>query len=65
VAAFVVATSWMVLGYFIAETIMYDRMAALAEVPANILQAAGSVALASLLLPVFSRIISSTRVQGV
>jgi hypothetical protein len=51
----------MVLGYFIAENIMYDRMAALAEVPANILQALGSVVLATLLLPVFSRIISSAR----
>ncbi|HNY65341.1 MAG TPA: ECF transporter S component [Deltaproteobacteria bacterium] len=64
VAGFALATSWMVLGYFVAETIMYDQKAALAEVPMNILQAAGSVALASLLLPVFNRIISSTRGPG-
>ena len=51
----------MVLGYFIAESIMYDQKAALAEVPANILQALGSVVLATLLLPVFHRIISATR----
>jgi uncharacterized membrane protein len=61
VACFCIATSWMVLGYFGAETIMYDQKAALAEVPANLLQAAGSVILATLLLPVFSRIIPSAR----
>lgn len=61
VMSFVMATAWMVLGYFIAETIMYDQKAALAELPANILQASGSVVLATLLLPVFHRIISSTR----
>jgi uncharacterized membrane protein len=61
VACFITATAWMVLGYFIAENIMYDQKAALAEVPMNILQAAGSVVLASLLLPLFNRIISTTR----
>lgn len=61
VIGFVVATAWMVLGYFIAENIMYDQKAALAEVPANILQALGSVVLATLLLPVFHRIISGTK----
>jgi uncharacterized membrane protein len=60
-ACFCIATTWMVFGYFFAEFIMYDRMAALAEVPANILQAVGSVVLATLLLPVFSRIISTYR----
>lgn len=60
-ASFCAATSWMVLGYFLAETVMYDQKAAFAEVPANVLQAAGSVVLASLLLPVFSRIVSTTR----
>jgi uncharacterized membrane protein len=57
VLCFIVSTAWMVLGYFIAETIMYDQKAALAEFPANCLQAGGSVVLASLLLPLFSRII--------
>jgi uncharacterized membrane protein len=53
---FVVSCAWMVLGYYVTEVFMYDQKAALAEVPANLVQAAGSVALASLLLPVFSRI---------
>ncbi len=61
VACFIVATSWMVLGYFIAETIMYDQKAAMAELPANILQASGSVILASLLFPIFNRIIRTRR----
>ncbi|MRR14693.1 ECF transporter S component, partial [archaeon] len=61
VASFIIATAWMVLGYFIAENIMYDQKAALVELPQNILQAAGSVVLASLLLPLFHRIISTTR----
>lgn len=61
VIGFILATAWMVLGYFIAENIMYDQKAALAEVPANILQALGSVILATLLLPIFHRIISATR----
>jgi hypothetical protein len=51
----------MVLGYYATEVFMYDQKAALAEVPANLLQAAGSVILATLLLPLFSRIIRATR----
>lgn len=61
VFVFIVATAWMVLGYFVAETIMYDRMAALAEVPANLMQAGGSVVLATVMLPVFNRVISEQR----
>ncbi|MBN2297428.1 MAG: ECF transporter S component [Deltaproteobacteria bacterium] len=61
VACFIAATSWMVLGYFLAETIMYDQKAAMAEVPANILQASGSVILASLLFPIFNKIIHTRR----
>jgi uncharacterized membrane protein len=61
VLCFIVSTAWMVLGYFIAETIMYDQKAALAELPANMLQAGGSVVLAALLLPLFSRIIRQVR----
>lgn len=57
VLCFIIATAWMVLGYFMAETIMYDQKAALAELPANMLQAGGSVVLAAFLLPLFSRII--------
>jgi len=62
ILCFIVATAWMVLGYFIAETIMYDEKAALAEVPFNILQAFGSVVLATLMYPVFNKIISTKRV---
>jgi uncharacterized membrane protein len=61
VLSFALATAWMVFGYFAAETIMYDQKAALAEVPANTLQALGSVVLATLLLPLFHRIISTAR----
>lgn len=56
ILVFLLATAWMVLGYFVAEWVMYDQKAALAELPANIVQASGSVVLASLLLPVFHRI---------
>jgi uncharacterized membrane protein len=62
ILCFIIATAWMVLGYFIAETIMYDQKAALAEVPANILQASGSVVLAAFMFPVFNKIISTKRV---
>ncbi|MBN1636395.1 MAG: ECF transporter S component [Deltaproteobacteria bacterium] len=61
VACFVLATAWMVLGYFVAEAIMYDQKAALAEVPANIMQALGSVILASLLFPLFYRVINGIK----
>lgn len=61
VLVFMLATAWMVLGYFVSECIMYDQKAALAEVPANIVQASGSVVLATLLLPVFSRIMSARK----
>ncbi|MFY9398671.1 MAG: ECF transporter S component [Desulfomonilia bacterium] len=61
VMSFALATAWMVLGYFIAETIMYDLKAAIAEAPFNLMQAAGSVVLASLMLPVFGRIIATVR----
>ncbi|MEA2101552.1 MAG: ECF transporter S component [Thermodesulfobacteriota bacterium] len=61
VLCFCVATAWMVLGYLVAEWIMYDKMAAMAELPFNLIQAAGSVILASLLLPVFNRVIQKRR----
>jgi uncharacterized membrane protein len=61
VACFIVSAAWMVLGYYATEVFMYDQKAALAEVPANLLQAAGSVILATLLLPLFGRIIRTTR----
>ena len=61
ILCFIVSAAWMVLGYYATEVFMYDQKAALAEVPANLLQAAGSVILATLLLPLFSRIIRATR----
>ena len=61
IMCFTLATAWMVLGYFIAETIMYDQKVALAEVPANIIQALGSVVLATILLPLFQKIIATAR----
>jgi uncharacterized membrane protein len=61
IACFIVATAWMVFGYYVTEVFMYDQKAALAEVPANLLQAGGSVILATLLLPLFSRVIRATR----
>ncbi len=60
VLCFIVSTAWMVLGYYGAETVMYTQKAALAELPANVIQAGGSVVLATLLLPLFSRIIRGT-----
>jgi len=59
ILCFIVSTAWMVLGYYVTEVFMYDQKAALAEVPANLLQAGGSVILAALLLPIFSRIIKT------
>ena len=57
--SFLLAVSWMVLGYYAAECLMYDPKAALAEVPANLIQAGGSLVLASLLYPVFERVAAS------
>ncbi|MGO9147764.1 MAG: ECF transporter S component [Desulfomonilia bacterium] len=61
ILCFIVSTAWMVFGYYVTEVFMYDQKAALAEVPANLLQAGGSVILATLLLPIFSRIIKTAR----
>jgi uncharacterized membrane protein len=60
VMCFVVSTAWMVLGYYLTEVFMYDQKAALAEVPANLIQAGGSVVLATIMLPVFSRMIPAS-----
>jgi uncharacterized membrane protein len=58
ILVFMLATAWMVLGYFVAESIMYDAKAALVELPANVVQASGSVILATFLMPVLQRIVS-------
>ncbi len=63
VLVFILATAWMVLGYYTAETIMYDSKAALAELPANVVQASGSVVLATLLMPVMQRILSARKAE--
>lgn len=60
IVCFVACTAWMVFGYYVTEVFMYDQKAALAELPANLVQAGGSVVLATLLLPIFSRIIRTT-----
>src|SRR6056297_2306148 len=39
----IIATLWMVTGYFVVEVFKFKIAAALAELPGNILQAAGSV----------------------
>jgi len=59
IVAFILAAAWMVLGYYAAESFMYDSKAALAELPANIVQASGSVILASLLMPAMQRFLVS------
>lgn len=61
VVIFALATAWMVLGYFVAGTIMYDQKAALAELPFNVFQALANTVLATILLPLFQRIIPSAR----
>ncbi|HVN70920.1 MAG TPA: ECF transporter S component [Desulfomonilia bacterium] len=63
ILCFIISTAWMVLGYYVTEVFMYDQKAAMAEVPANLLQAGGSVILATLLLPLFSRIIKTARTE--
>jgi uncharacterized membrane protein len=57
--SFLLAVAWMVLGYFGAECLMYDPKAALVEVPANLIQAGGSLVLACLLYPLFERVAAS------
>ena len=65
IVCFIICTAWMVFGYYVTEVFMYDQKAALAELPANLIQGGGSVILATLLLPLFSRIIHSGRPEGV
>ncbi|AEF17561.1 protein of unknown function DUF1393 [Thermoanaerobacterium xylanolyticum LX-11] len=55
-AVFVLAASWMVLGYYIGGAFMYGSKAALADVPGNILQGIGSVIIGSVLVASLSRV---------
>jgi uncharacterized membrane protein len=61
ILCYIVSAGWMVLGYYVTEVFMYDQKAALAEVPANLLQAGGSIVLATILLPLFSRVMKNAR----
>lgn len=55
VARIVIATflagAWMVAGYFVAGAILYGFSGAIAELPFNLVQAGGSIALAVVLAP--------------
>ena len=55
VLSFVVAASWMVIGYFCAEWIMYDFAAALGELPVNIVQGSISTVIAIMMVPELAR----------
>lgn len=52
----ILGSLWMVGGYFLVETFLYGRGAALAELPGNFLQAAASVVIAPLLTYLVSRV---------
>lgn len=51
VVATLLAGAWMVAGYFIAGAILYGFSGALGELPFNLVQAGGSIVIASVLAP--------------
>lgn len=55
----VVATLWMVAGYFIVEIFKFGTPAALAELPGNLLQALGSIIISILLYKILSKKVPS------
>lgn len=57
VAASAVAGIWMMAGYFIAGCALYGLAGALAELPFNLVQAMGSVAIAAVLTPAALRVV--------
>lgn len=57
IAASTVAGIWMIAGYFIASSVLYSPAGALAELPFNLVQAAGSVAIAAVLTPAVLRVV--------
>jgi len=57
IAASIVAGIWMIAGYFIAGSVLYSPAGAFAELPFNLVQAAGSVAIAAVLTPAVLRVV--------
>ena len=51
IPAMLVAGAWMVFGYFIADTVMYGWATALADALGNVVQAVGSLLIASFIMP--------------
>ncbi|NLH14857.1 MAG: ECF transporter S component [Firmicutes bacterium] len=58
-----IAGAWMVAGYFIAGTILYGFNGAIAELPFNLVQAGGSIAIAIVLAPAIRSLQTFTSFQ--
>lgn len=56
-AASTIAGIWMIAGYFLAGSALYGPAGALAELPFNLVQAGGSVAIATVLTPATLRVV--------
>lgn len=56
IAIFILASMWMVFGYYIGGSLMYGFKASLADVPGNVVQGIGSVIIGSILVESLSRI---------
>lgn len=52
----IIGAAWMVLGYYIAGSIMYGFKASLADVPGNTIQGIASIIIGSILINIISRI---------
>lgn len=52
---YVLATSFMVLGYFVFESMIYDWRVALLSIPANLIQAISSIFLCKLVLSTYTK----------
>jgi uncharacterized membrane protein len=55
----IIATLWMVFGYFVVEVFKFKIAAALAELPGNLLQAAGSVIISISLYKILAKKVPS------
>ncbi len=55
----IVATLWMVLGYFVVEVFKFKIAAAVAELPGNLLQAAGSIIISISLFKILEKKVPS------
>lgn len=51
IPAMLVAGAWMVFGYFVADSVMYGWATAIGDLIGNVVQAVGSLLIASLLMP--------------